>query len=104
MNDEQLFRADGTPYNPDVYGTVPRIGLPTTNLNEGGLFSNLTNNDYLNGAFGVGQLGLGLFNALENRKVRKAQVRGLNEQIANSRYARNAHKDFVSNVKAAFAQ
>ncbi len=71
--------------------------------NDGGLFSNLSGNDWMQGAMGAGQLGLGLMNYFENKKVKKAQIAGLNEQIASSKYARNTHSNFVSGTAKAFA-
>ena len=71
--------------------------------NDGGLFSDLSGQDMFDGALGVGQLGLGLFNFLENRKFNDARIKGLNEQIASSQYARGAHKNFVSGSRQAFA-
>ena len=80
---------------------------PTTGLEldtgDGGLFADLSGNDMVDGVMGIGQLGLGFMNMLDNRKVKKAQIAGLNEQIASSKYARGAHKNFVSGTAAAFA-
>jgi hypothetical protein len=77
---------------------------PTTGaeLNDGGLFSNLSGNDYIDGAMGLGQLGLGYMNFLSNKKVRNAQIKGLNQQIAESKYGVQAHKNFVGGTKKAF--
>jgi len=89
--DDNYGVADNSSF--DVYG----------NKSDGGLFSSMQGNDWMQGAMGAGQLGLGLMNYFENKKVKKAQIAGLNEQIANSQYARNAHKNFVSGTAAAFA-
>ncbi len=71
--------------------------------NDGGLFSNLSGNDWMQGAMGAGQIGLGLMNYFENKKNSKAQRAGLQQQIDQSKYAVQTNKDFKAGTAAAFA-
>ena len=82
----QLYTG-GTPQ----YGDYINSGYGTYGQdNDGGLFSSLGGKDMMDGVMGVGQLGLGLFNFLENQKYNKARIAGLNESIASSQYARES--------------
>ncbi len=107
-NDASLVRRGtelGNSYG-DQSGYMDSLGYGNIGVDgggEGGLFSSLTGTDIIDGISGFGQLGLGLFNYLDNKPVKKAQIRGLNEQIDSSQYARGAHKDFVSGSRNAFA-
>ena len=100
-NTTQLYTG-GTPQYGDYTNSGYDLSGNTTS-NDGGLFSSLSGRDMMDGLMGAGQLGLGLFNFLENRKFNDARIKGLNEQIANSQYARQAHKDFIGGTNRAFA-
>jgi len=82
-------------YNPDT-----GMKLDT---GDGGLFSQMSGSDWMDGAMGVGQLGLGLMNYFENKKNSKMQRAGLQQQIDQSKYAIGANKQFKSDVSSAFA-
>jgi hypothetical protein len=51
---------------------------------------------------GAGQLGLGLANYLQNKDLNKKRISALDEQIKSAKYARNRHKEFVSNTRNSF--
>ncbi len=50
----------------------------------------------------LGSLGLGVMNYGTMKDAYSNQKEALKEQIASSKYARNAHKDFVSGTQNAF--
>jgi len=79
------------------------FNLDLGNNNEQGFFNSLTSKDWIDGGLGVAQLGLGLGNYFNNREVMKSQRRGINQQIAESRYAVDRNKQFVANTQQAFA-
>ena len=82
-------------YNPDT-----GMKLDT---GDGGLFSQMSGGDMVDGAMGAGQLGLGFMNYLENKKNSKVQRAGLNQQIAQSKYAVDTDRTFRTNTRSAFA-
>ncbi len=87
----------------DISGLVPNSTAGYgAEMNDGGLFGDLTGTDMVDGAGGIVQGGLGLLNYFDNQKVRKAQVRGLNQQVAQSQYGVQRHKDFISSSNNAF--
>ena len=87
----------------DTSGLMPTVGYGADASNQGGLFDSWSGKDMLDGALGVGQMGLGLMNYFQNKDMNKARMKGLNEQIKSSKYARNRHNEFVGNTRGAFA-
>jgi len=73
------------------------------NTNDGGLFSSISNSDLIDGIGGIGQLGLGFMNYLENKKNSKMQRNALGQQIKQSQYAIDTDKQFKSGTRSAFA-
>ena len=89
-----------TPYTNEYFN--PTNGNDYS-FNEGqGFFDSLKPVDMIQGGVGIGQLALGLGNYFENKKLNKARISGLNQQIAESKYGVSRHKDFVSNTKQNF--
>lgn len=101
--------------NPTQSAVTTAVKTPYTNeyfnptstdisINDGeGFFDSLTGKDYLQGGMGALQTGMGLYNAYNNAQLNNAKIDGLNQQIASSKYAISAHKDFTSGTKKAFS-
>ncbi len=84
-------------------GDYTNSGYDFNSNSDGGLFSDLTGSDWMDAGMGIGQLGLGLFNYLGNRDVQKAQIKGLNQSVDQSKYAMQRSKDLDAANRKAFA-
>jgi len=112
ITEQQYMQMQGMNTNDGLYTSYSNNGfMPTTNTNgytpdvgsgTGGLFDNWSGQDMVGGAMGIANVGLGLANFFENKDFNKARVKGINEQIKNSKYTRNRHKEFVGNTRSAF--
>lgn len=79
---------------------LPDYGAP---MESAGLFDSWSGKDMLGGAMGIGQFGLGLMNYFNNRDMIKNQRRATDQQIAESKYSIQHHKDFSDGVRKAFS-